>query len=57
MLCTCWYANECTKLEFATDLVGTRSPYGRPASSFNPLYASGGSSSGSAVLHRADMAS
>ncbi|HEY6133590.1 MAG TPA: allophanate hydrolase [Rubrivivax sp.] len=36
--------------QFATGLVGTRSPYGRPASTFNPLYVSGGSSSGSAVV-------
>lgn len=36
--------------QFATGLVGTRSPYGRPSSCFNPLYISGGSSSGSAVV-------
>lgn len=35
--------------QFATGLVGTRSPYGAPSSVFNPLYISGGSSSGSAV--------
>ncbi len=35
--------------QFATGLVGTRSPYGIPASVFNPDYISGGSSSGSAV--------
>ncbi|MGI4826704.1 MAG: allophanate hydrolase [Janthinobacterium lividum] len=35
--------------QFATGLVGTRSPYGIPASVFNPEYISGGSSSGSAV--------
>lgn len=35
--------------QFATGLVGTRSPYGIPASTFNPEYISGGSSSGSAV--------
>jgi allophanate hydrolase len=35
--------------QFATGLVGTRSPYGQPASVFHPEYISGGSSSGSAV--------
>lgn len=35
--------------QFATGLNGTRSPYGIPASPFNPEYISGGSSSGSAV--------
>lgn len=35
--------------QFATGLVGTRSPYGIPANSFNPYYIPGGSSSGSAV--------
>jgi allophanate hydrolase len=35
--------------QFATGLVGTRSPYGVPANSFNPAYVPGGSSSGSAV--------
>ena len=35
--------------QFATGLVGTRSPYGRPASVFSREYISGGSSSGSAV--------
>ncbi len=35
--------------QFATGLVGTRSPYGRPASTFAPDRVSGGSSSGSAV--------
>jgi allophanate hydrolase len=35
--------------QFATGLVGTRSPYGACENSFNPLYISGGSSSGSAV--------
>jgi allophanate hydrolase len=35
--------------QFATGLVGTRSPYGIPSSVFNPDYVSGGSSSGSAV--------
>jgi len=36
--------------QFATGLVGTRSPYGRPASTFSALHVSGGSSSGSAVV-------
>lgn len=36
--------------QFATGLNGTRSPYGVPASSFNPDYIAGGSSSGSAVV-------
>ncbi|WP_309385861.1 allophanate hydrolase [Cerasicoccus frondis] len=35
--------------QFATGLVGTRSPYGIPSNSFDPRYISGGSSSGSAV--------
>jgi allophanate hydrolase len=35
--------------QFATGLVGTRSPYGICSSVFNPEYISGGSSSGSAV--------
>ncbi len=35
--------------QFATGLVGTRSPYGAPRNVFNPDYISGGSSSGSAV--------
>lgn len=35
--------------QFATGLVGTRSPYGVPVNAFNPAYISGGSSSGSAV--------
>jgi allophanate hydrolase len=35
--------------QFATGLVGTRSPYGAPASTFSPDHVSGGSSSGSAV--------
>jgi allophanate hydrolase len=35
--------------QFATGLVGTRSPYGATPNSFNPDYISGGSSSGSAV--------
>ena len=36
--------------QFATGLVGTRSPYGSPACVFNREYVSGGSSAGSAVL-------
>jgi allophanate hydrolase len=36
--------------QFATGLVGTRSPFGRPASTLAPDRISGGSSSGSAVL-------
>lgn len=36
--------------QFATGLVGTRSPYGPVPNSFNPQYISGGSSSGSAVV-------
>ena len=35
--------------QFATGLVGTRSPYGIPESALKPGYISGGSSSGSAV--------
>lgn len=35
--------------QFATGLVGTRSPYGQTHNAFNQDYASGGSSSGSAV--------
>ncbi len=35
--------------QFATGLVGTRSPYGAPDNPFDPDYISGGSSSGSAV--------
>lgn len=36
--------------QFATGLVGTRSPHGAVANSFNPQYVSGGSSSGSASV-------
>ncbi len=36
--------------QFATGLVGTRSPYGAPRCVFNRDYVSGGSSSGSAVV-------
>ena len=35
--------------QFATGLVGTRSPWGETRNSFNPEYVSGGSSAGSAV--------
>jgi allophanate hydrolase len=35
--------------QFATGLVGTRSPYGIPKNPFDPAYIPGGSSSGSAV--------
>lgn len=35
--------------QFATGLVGTRSPYGEAKNSFNPDYISGGSSAGSAI--------
>ena len=35
--------------QFATGLVGTRSPYGACKNSINPAYISGGSSAGSAV--------
>ncbi|TAD80051.1 MAG: allophanate hydrolase, partial [Sphingomonadales bacterium] len=35
--------------QFATGLVGTRSPYGIPRNAYNRAYVSGGSSSGSAV--------
>ena len=43
--------------QFATGLVGTRSPYGIPASVFDPAYISGGSSSGSAVAVAAGLVS
>jgi allophanate hydrolase len=35
--------------QFATGLVGTRSPYGIPANAYNRSFVSGGSSSGSAI--------
>lgn len=41
--------------QFATGLVGTRSPFGPCCSVFNPLYISGGSSSGSAVAVARDL--
>jgi allophanate hydrolase len=43
--------------QFATGLVGTRSPYGTPRNLFNPAYIPGGSSSGSAVAVAADLCS
>lgn len=43
--------------QFATGLVGTRSPYGECKNSINPEYISGGSSSGSAVSVALEMAS
>ncbi len=43
--------------QFATGLVGTRSPYGVPRCVFNPEYISGGSSSGSAVAVAAGLVS
>ncbi|KQW44954.1 MULTISPECIES: allophanate hydrolase [unclassified Roseateles] len=43
--------------QFATGLVGARSPYGRPCSAFDAARVSGGSSSGSAVaVARAEVA-
>ena len=41
--------------QFATGLVGTRSPYGAPSSVYDPAYISGGSSSGSAVAVAAGL--
>ena len=43
--------------QFATGLVGVRSPYGVPANSFDPAYIPGGSSSGSAVAVAAGLVS
>jgi allophanate hydrolase len=43
--------------QFATGLVGTRSPYGIPACVFNRKFVSGGSSSGSAVAVGAGLVS
>jgi allophanate hydrolase len=43
--------------QFATGLVGTRSPYGPCCNPFNPEFISGGSSSGSAVAVARGMAS
>lgn len=42
--------------QFATGLVGTRSPYGIPLNPFHPDYIPGGSSSGSAVAVAAGLA-
>lgn len=41
--------------QFATGLVGTRSPYGIPGNAYNRAYVSGGSSSGSAVAVAAGL--
>jgi allophanate hydrolase len=43
--------------QFATGLVGTRSPYGTPRNPFNAEYIPGGSSSGSAVAVAAGLVS
>lgn len=43
--------------QFATGLVGTRSPWGATRNAFNPEYISGGSSSGSAVALTRGLAS
>lgn len=43
--------------QFATGLVGTRSPYGAPRCTFDADYVSGGSSSGSAVAVAAELVS
>jgi allophanate hydrolase len=43
--------------QFATGLVGTRTPYGVCSSVFNPGYIAGGSSSGSAVAVASDLVS
>jgi allophanate hydrolase len=43
--------------QFATGLVGTRSPYGACRNAFHPEYISGGSSSGSAVAVATDLVS
>ena len=43
--------------QFATGLVGTRSPYGACGNAFDPEYLSGGSSSGSAVAVALGLAS
>ncbi|HXJ01514.1 MAG TPA: allophanate hydrolase [Micropepsaceae bacterium] len=43
--------------QFATGLVGTRSPYGAPRSVFDSRYVSGGSSSGSGVAVAAGLVS
>lgn len=41
--------------QFATGLVGTRSPYGAPRNAYNRDYVSGGSSSGSAIAVAAGL--
>jgi allophanate hydrolase len=43
--------------QFATGLVGVRTPYGIPGNSFNPDYIPGGSSAGSAVAVAAGLVS
>ena len=43
--------------QFATGLVGVRSPYGVPGNAFDPEYVPGGSSSGSAVAVAAGLVS
>ena len=43
--------------QFATGLVGVRSPYGVPGNTFDPSYIPGGSSAGSAVAVAAGMVS
>ena len=43
--------------QFATGLVGTRSPYGSCSNAFDPKYISGGSSAGSAVAVSAGLVS
>jgi allophanate hydrolase len=43
--------------QFATGLVGTRSPFGEVRNAFDPAYVSGGSSSGSAVAVALGLAS
>ncbi|MDQ3259215.1 MAG: allophanate hydrolase, partial [Pseudomonadota bacterium] len=43
--------------QFATGLVGTRSPYGPCRNAFDPIYVSGGSSAGSAVSVALGLAS
>jgi allophanate hydrolase len=48
---------KCNLDQFATGLVGTRSPYGAVANPFDPAYIAGGSSSGSAVAVAAGLVS
>ena len=43
--------------QFATGLVGVRSPYGVPGNSFDPAFVPGGSSSGSAIAVASGLAS